>query len=309
MKPPEILSMIEEAAGTRMFQSKKEASLKTIAKKQLKVDEINKILAEEITPQLEKLRQDAKTYKEWSDLNANIQRLERYCVAFMYHQAENMLAGQGNESLTEELKTNEDACSCVDLEIQRIADEIQRIIDEKSALIEGSLRQLESDASLSSKELVKSSAVLENLKETESSERKKLTEYQNSLKSLEISIRSLESAIKTIEKKMSSIDGEYQSLNEEQSRIAGQRLGINMGSHESNSGGSIMDQIMQAEKHLTEADAAEILSTQEIDYLMPEIKAKEQELKLLSRESNVFAEKKSEICNEIDRLTSELNVS
>ena len=37
MKPPEILGMIEEAAGTRMFEQKKQASLKTIERKQTKV--------------------------------------------------------------------------------------------------------------------------------------------------------------------------------------------------------------------------------------------------------------------------------
>ena len=56
MKPPEILGMIEEAAGTRMYEMKKVGAQKTIEKKQLKVEEINKILAEEITPTLEKLR-------------------------------------------------------------------------------------------------------------------------------------------------------------------------------------------------------------------------------------------------------------
>jgi chromosome segregation ATPase len=43
MKPPEILGMIEEAAGTRMFQTKKENALKTIEKKETKVEEINKV--------------------------------------------------------------------------------------------------------------------------------------------------------------------------------------------------------------------------------------------------------------------------
>jgi len=33
MKPPEILSMIEEAAGTRMYENKKKSAQKTIAKK------------------------------------------------------------------------------------------------------------------------------------------------------------------------------------------------------------------------------------------------------------------------------------
>lgn len=44
MKPHEILSMIEEAAGTRMFETKKLSALKTIEKKQTKVDEINKVI-------------------------------------------------------------------------------------------------------------------------------------------------------------------------------------------------------------------------------------------------------------------------
>ena len=43
MKPPEILGMLEEAAGTRMYESKKEAALRTLEKKQVKVEEINKV--------------------------------------------------------------------------------------------------------------------------------------------------------------------------------------------------------------------------------------------------------------------------
>ena len=49
MKPEEILAMMEEAAGTRMYEMKKVNAEKTIAKKQTRVDEINKILTEEIT--------------------------------------------------------------------------------------------------------------------------------------------------------------------------------------------------------------------------------------------------------------------
>jgi structural maintenance of chromosome 2 len=43
MKPPEILAMIEEAAGTRMFEMKKQSALKTISKKEKKVEEIEKV--------------------------------------------------------------------------------------------------------------------------------------------------------------------------------------------------------------------------------------------------------------------------
>ncbi len=43
MKPAEILGMLEEAAGTRMYENKKEGALRTLDKKQLKVDEIQKV--------------------------------------------------------------------------------------------------------------------------------------------------------------------------------------------------------------------------------------------------------------------------
>lgn len=43
MKPPEVLGMLEEAAGTRMYETKKEAALRTLEKKQVKVDEIDRV--------------------------------------------------------------------------------------------------------------------------------------------------------------------------------------------------------------------------------------------------------------------------
>lgn len=49
--------------------------------------EINKILEEEITPQLEKLRKEQSSYMQWSSNNTEIERLERLCVALRFHQA------------------------------------------------------------------------------------------------------------------------------------------------------------------------------------------------------------------------------
>jgi structural maintenance of chromosome 2 len=43
MKPPEILGLLEEAAGTKMYEDKKRKAVATLEKKQLKVDEINKV--------------------------------------------------------------------------------------------------------------------------------------------------------------------------------------------------------------------------------------------------------------------------
>lgn len=87
MKPPEILSMIEEAAGTRMFETKKQAALKTIEKKQMKVEEITRVIEDDIGPKLLQLRGEAKSYQEWSANNGELERLEHLCLAYEYAQA------------------------------------------------------------------------------------------------------------------------------------------------------------------------------------------------------------------------------
>ena len=88
MKPPEILSMLEEAAGTRMYETKKEAALKTLDKKQAKIEEINKLLADEILPALEKLRRERAQYQAWQQGTADIDRLKRFCLAYEFTLAE-----------------------------------------------------------------------------------------------------------------------------------------------------------------------------------------------------------------------------
>ena len=58
MKPIEILSMIEEAAGTKTYDVKKANALAVIEKKNSKLNEIERVLREDITPMIEKLKQD-----------------------------------------------------------------------------------------------------------------------------------------------------------------------------------------------------------------------------------------------------------
>lgn len=43
MKPPEILSLLEEAANTKHYEQKREETLKTIEKKDVKLREIDKV--------------------------------------------------------------------------------------------------------------------------------------------------------------------------------------------------------------------------------------------------------------------------
>jgi structural maintenance of chromosome 2 len=79
--------MIEEAAGTRMFETKKQAALKTISKKDNKVEEIAKVLREEITPTLENLRKERAIYSKWTTTQDEVEKLTRFTVAYDYFKA------------------------------------------------------------------------------------------------------------------------------------------------------------------------------------------------------------------------------
>lgn len=84
MKPTEILSMIEEAAGTRMFEDRRDKALKTMAKKDKKVDEINDLLKEEIEPKLEKLRMEKRAFLDFQQTQSDLERLTKIVVAHDY---------------------------------------------------------------------------------------------------------------------------------------------------------------------------------------------------------------------------------
>ena len=85
MKPAEILSMIEEATGTRMFEERKERAFRTMTKKDQKVREITTLLDEEIRPKLDRLREEKRAFLEYQKAASELERLERLAKAYEWH--------------------------------------------------------------------------------------------------------------------------------------------------------------------------------------------------------------------------------
>ncbi|CAE6414599.1 unnamed protein product [Rhizoctonia solani] len=84
MGPREILGLIEEASGTRMYEEKKEKALRTISKKEKKVEDIESLLEEEINPKLARLRKEKESYLEYTKAASESERLGRIVSAFQY---------------------------------------------------------------------------------------------------------------------------------------------------------------------------------------------------------------------------------
>jgi structural maintenance of chromosome 2 len=87
MRPQDILGMVEEAAGTRMFEERKDKAKKTMGKKEKRVQEITALLGEEITPKLDTLRAEKRSFLQWQKACSELERIGRVLRAWEWTDA------------------------------------------------------------------------------------------------------------------------------------------------------------------------------------------------------------------------------
>ncbi|KAI5307199.1 Rab GDP dissociation inhibitor alpha [Ascosphaera pollenicola] len=129
MKPVEILSMIEEAAGTRMFEDRKEKAYRTMTKKETKVRELEQLLTEEIEPKLEKLRGEKRAFLDFQQTQNDLERLTRIVVAHDYIRNKERLkqAGAEYESGREKVAHLESDIEKLKSEISYLDEDLKRV--------------------------------------------------------------------------------------------------------------------------------------------------------------------------------------
>ncbi|PSC74142.1 structural maintenance of chromosomes 2-1-like [Micractinium conductrix] len=167
MKPQEILGLLEEAAGTKMYEDKKRKAVHTLEKKQLKVDEINKVLLEDISPALDKLRREKVQYMEWQNATKSLERLMRFCVAWKYCEALRLQQhGEAEVREAQNALSDLDAQgAALDLDIREVEDRIEGLQTEKELQSGGEIKELQAEVDEISKRVVKDTSSWTNKKE------------------------------------------------------------------------------------------------------------------------------------------------
>uniref|UniRef100_A0A914UT26 Uncharacterized protein n=2 Tax=Plectus sambesii TaxID=2011161 RepID=A0A914UT26_9BILA len=154
----QILGMIEEAAGTKMYETKKQSAIKTIEKKDAKVGEINRLLAEDIMPRVEQLKSDRANYLEFNKLTREVEALERKSVAYDFYasqatckQSENEIAQKNVEigAIDSKVEANEATTAEIHAEIKKLEDKKED--GKKKQLEEGEKGALDQQAKAMSK--------------------------------------------------------------------------------------------------------------------------------------------------------------
>mmetsp|Transcript_798 Transcript_798/g.2239 ORF Transcript_798/g.2239 Transcript_798/m.2239 type:complete len:1225 (-) Transcript_798:393-4067(-) len=214
MKPQETLSMIEEAAGTRMYENKKMGALKTLEKKQNKVDEINRLLAEEITPTLEKLQRERANYMLWMANNNEMERLERFCTAFEYVQVTNRLHNKNTqiEEMEDNLRQIGDSVGALDSREKEIHKETRERAATRDKSRSSELKKLEDEHSKLSKEIVSTESKLKN-READ------LSSIQDSLQNNKGALDDMRKQTEKKEKKYNDEKGKFDALAEQDATV------------------------------------------------------------------------------------------
>ncbi|GAD93841.1 hypothetical protein AN5899.2 [Paecilomyces variotii No. 5] len=189
MKAVEILSMIEEAAGTRMFEDRKEKAGKTMAKKEMKVREIDGLLKEEIEPKLEKLRGEKRAFLDFQQTQGDLERLTRLVVAHDYLKNGERLrvAGEEYESKKAKIQSLEDNAAKLKGEIAHLEEDVKRVkaVREKELRKGGKFQALEDQVKEHSHELVRLTTVFDLKNSSMAEEKEKRTGIQKTVAELE----------------------------------------------------------------------------------------------------------------------------
>ncbi|KAH8863288.1 Structural maintenance of chromosomes protein 2 [Schistosoma japonicum] len=149
MKPPEILSLLEEAASTKLYENKKDAALKTIEKKDSKLREIDRILTEDISPTIKKLREERSSYLEYQKVIREINHLEKFIVAYDYTCLEEAKQRTKGDLVTLERSLDEQKANMDELRKSRemIESRIAELCKQRDEYQGAALEELESTMS------------------------------------------------------------------------------------------------------------------------------------------------------------------
>ena len=193
MKPVEILAMIEEAAGTRMFEDRRDKAFKTMAKKEMKVQEITELLKDEIEPKLEKLRMEKRAFLDFQQTQSDLERLTRLVVAHDYVKNKEKLKQSASdlEAKKQRAKDLEESAKRLKNEIAHLEEDVKKVkaVREKELRKGGKFQALEDEVKTHSHEMVRLSTVMDLKKSSLVEEQESQTALQKSVKELEAQLK------------------------------------------------------------------------------------------------------------------------
>ncbi|POI34512.1 hypothetical protein CIB84_001736 [Bambusicola thoracicus] len=279
----QILAMIEEAAGTRMYECKKLTAHKTIEKKESKLDEIRRIITEEISPTLEKLKEARASYLEYQKMTREVENLRRMYVAFQYVRAEEIKdrstkalkeAQANKKKIFESMAENEN-------KVKELAQQIEETERKNNEEFGAKLHSLEAAFSELQRADAKVRSDLDHRKQNLNSEENRLKEL---IKVMQEEFKAFTSKEKEIKKIKEGLNGLQEESKKDAEALATAQQHFNavsagLSSNDSGQGTSLADQMMTCKNEISKAATEAKQAQMKLKYAQQELKTKQAEVK------------------------------
>ncbi|KNZ45405.1 hypothetical protein VP01_815g8 [Puccinia sorghi] len=292
MKPQEILGMIEEAAGTSMFEERKEKAVKTMAKKDKKMEEIQDLLREEIEPKLNRLREEKRTYLAYQQNEAQLEILTRLCLAWDHHQADRKL-----QDIMAQIEAKNQEIRQVEADQDRLNKEI-RTIDEESVRINrkmeqeskrgGKVEKLEKTLTALSTDLARLNTQVELSQKTWKEEKTKFQELIKAEKDLSTVLEAKKAQATDLNSQFAQLKAEFDNstleLKKAEELLQTLVTGLTNDDSEGANAGGYMGQLANAKQQVADLGSEAEQARVKIAHLTKELKEKEPKAKKLEKE-------------------------
>ncbi|KAJ8247752.1 hypothetical protein GJAV_G00249880 [Gymnothorax javanicus] len=283
MKPPEILAMIEEAAGTRMYECKKISAQKTIEKKEAKLKEIQTILAEEITPTLEKLKEERSSYLEYQKLMREIEHLSRLYVAYLFVCAEEAQVKSADDLkvMQEDIAKLQENMAENQRKVEELSLQIQQLEKKRDQDVGGVLKSLEDALSEVQRVDAKAQSALDLKKQNLNEENKKRKDLVKSMEEDKKVMAAKEKEVAKMAEMLRSVQEEGQKDTE--ALAAAQQhfnaVSAGLSTNEDGEEATLAGQMMSCKNDMSKADTEAKQAQMKLKHAQQELKTKQAEVK------------------------------
>ncbi|XP_069623040.1 structural maintenance of chromosomes protein 2 isoform X1 [Ranitomeya imitator] len=285
MKPPEILAMIEEAAGTRMYECKKLAAQKTIEKKEVKLKEIQTILDEEIAPTLHKLKEERSSYLEYQKISREIEHLSRLYVAYQFMCAEETKVRSAEElmEMQDSIQKLQETMAENERKVKELSKEIVELEKKRDQEVGGVLRTLEEGLVEAQRADTKAQSALDLKKQNLKSEEKKRKEVVKSMEEDAKALTNKEKEIKKITDSFSTL--QETSQKDTEAFTAAQQhfnaVSAGLSSNEDGEEATLAGQMMTCKNDISKAETEAKQAQLKLKHAQQELKTKQAEVKAM----------------------------
>lgn len=312
MKAVEILAMIEEAAGTRMFEDRRDKAFKTMAKKEMKVQEITELLKEEIEPKLEKLRTEKRVFLDFQQTQSDLERLTRLVVAHDYLKNKEKLKQSASDLEAKKQRGSELEESAVRLksEISHLEEDLKsvRAARDKELRKGGKFQALEEEVKTHSHEIVRLNTVLDLKKGSLTGEQEKRESVQKNVTELESQLKEKTRTFEKLQTQYDTVKGELdkQTAEVDKKEELLQTLQTGVASKEGQESG-YQGQLQDARNRVSTASTEQEQAKLKISHLEKRIKEEEPRAKKAKEQNSGLLKDLETLRTQAKKLETELS--